>query len=155
MLGQLKTFTSPFSFFLKQTSMDFCKQRNNVSAHAVFVSQTTRGLNLEKIGKWPSPCMWALSWKKDVAGDFGSVPSACRAPLHINSGHSELFKACEIWAGVRTPVCLPSKCYGLIPLSVCWDNIPETILTVLSSLKESLKTLQLLCRCQRFLEKPH
>ncbi|XP_064380961.1 O(6)-methylguanine-induced apoptosis 2 [Dromaius novaehollandiae] len=43
------------ALFLKQTSVDFCKQSNNVSAHALFVSKTTRGLNVEKIGKWPSP----------------------------------------------------------------------------------------------------
>nr|XP_038023138.1 O(6)-methylguanine-induced apoptosis 2 isoform X1 [Anas platyrhynchos] len=43
------------------TSTDFCKQSNNVSAHAVFVSRTTRGLNLEKIGKWPSPCHYNIN----------------------------------------------------------------------------------------------
>ncbi|KAM6335138.1 LOW QUALITY PROTEIN: O(6)-methylguanine-induced apoptosis 2 [Alca torda] len=40
---------------LQLTSMDFCKQSNNVSGQTVFVSKTTRGLNSEKIGKWPSP----------------------------------------------------------------------------------------------------
>ncbi|KAM6235713.1 LOW QUALITY PROTEIN: O(6)-methylguanine-induced apoptosis 2 [Spheniscus humboldti] len=29
--------------------------KSNVSGQTVFVSKTTRGLNLEKIGKWPSP----------------------------------------------------------------------------------------------------
>nr|XP_013808782.1 PREDICTED: O(6)-methylguanine-induced apoptosis 2 [Apteryx mantelli mantelli] len=43
------------------TSMDFCKQSNNVSAHGVFVSKTTRGLNLEKIGKWRSPCHYNIN----------------------------------------------------------------------------------------------
>ncbi|XP_062449811.1 O(6)-methylguanine-induced apoptosis 2 [Rhea pennata] len=43
------------------TSMDFFKQSNNVSAHAVFVSKTARGLNLEKNGKWPSPCQYNIN----------------------------------------------------------------------------------------------
>ncbi|NXA50167.1 STPG1 protein, partial [Nothocercus julius] len=43
------------------TSRDFCKRSNSVSAHAVFVSKTTRGLNLEKKGKWPSPCHYNIS----------------------------------------------------------------------------------------------
>ncbi|XP_068773650.1 O(6)-methylguanine-induced apoptosis 2 isoform X2 [Struthio camelus] len=43
------------------TSVDFCKQSNSVSAHAVFVSKTTRGLNLEKIGKLPSPCHYNIN----------------------------------------------------------------------------------------------
>ncbi|XP_068513596.1 O(6)-methylguanine-induced apoptosis 2 isoform X4 [Anas acuta] len=48
-------------YFPSLTSTDFCKQSNNVSAHAVFVSRTTRGLNLEKIGKWPSPCHYNIN----------------------------------------------------------------------------------------------
>ncbi|KAM9605957.1 LOW QUALITY PROTEIN: O(6)-methylguanine-induced apoptosis 2 [Morphnus guianensis] len=50
--------------FLKQTSMDFCKQSNNVSGQTVFMSKTTRGLNLEKFGKRPSPCTRALNWEE-------------------------------------------------------------------------------------------
>ncbi|XP_009578126.1 PREDICTED: O(6)-methylguanine-induced apoptosis 2, partial [Fulmarus glacialis] len=43
------------------TSMDFCKQSNNVSGQTVFVFKTTRGLNLEKFGKWPSPCHYIIN----------------------------------------------------------------------------------------------
>ncbi|XP_052667679.1 O(6)-methylguanine-induced apoptosis 2 [Harpia harpyja] len=43
------------------TSMDFCKQSNNVSGQTVFMSKTTRGLNLEKFGKRPSPCHYDIN----------------------------------------------------------------------------------------------
>ncbi|XP_010080598.1 PREDICTED: O(6)-methylguanine-induced apoptosis 2, partial [Pterocles gutturalis] len=37
------------------TSLDFCKQSNNISGQAVFLSKTTRGFHFKKFGKWPSP----------------------------------------------------------------------------------------------------
>ncbi|XP_042649480.1 LOW QUALITY PROTEIN: O(6)-methylguanine-induced apoptosis 2 [Tyto alba] len=43
------------------TSMDFCKQSNNISGQAAFMSKTMRGLNLEKFGKWPSACHYSIN----------------------------------------------------------------------------------------------
>ncbi|KAM8795974.1 LOW QUALITY PROTEIN: O(6)-methylguanine-induced apoptosis 2 [Eudromia elegans] len=64
--GNCSTFQQPIARKIEKiltaapgqydTSMDFCKRSNSVSVHAVFVSKTTRGFNLEKKGKWPSAC---------------------------------------------------------------------------------------------------
>ncbi|KAM6108628.1 O(6)-methylguanine-induced apoptosis 2 [Pterocles gutturalis] len=43
------------------TSLDFCKQSNNISGQAVFLSKTTRGFHFKKFGKWPSPCHYDIN----------------------------------------------------------------------------------------------